>query len=118
MRYIDIAVAALVGTSAISGLLAWTPRTGDADSNRLALQSHMRDGLLAFVRQRGIPWILGSSPEEVCAVVSKASNSSVFVFGSDGGTSCGTPPPTGAVVSTLTFHLLNLEVVLGEWSNA
>jgi hypothetical protein len=78
----------------------------------------MRDELLAFVRQRGIPWILRSSPEDVCAVITRVSDSSGFMFGSVGGISCGASPPAGAVVSTLTFRLLNFEVAIGEWANA
>jgi len=43
MRYLDLAVAALIGTSAIAGVAAFSPRQADVASSSLAIESHLRD---------------------------------------------------------------------------
>jgi hypothetical protein len=118
MRYIDIAVAVLVGTSAISGILAWSPRTGDADARRMSVQRQMLDDLLAYVGRHGMQWFLHASPEDLCASIADSSQPQFVMFASVGEKSCGLSPPAGALVSTLAFRLMPFEVSLVEWTGA
>ena len=118
MRYLDLAVAVLIGSSAITGVVALTPRPGDSASDALALQSHIRDELLGFLESRGTPWLLVASPSAFCADLGRLSNSTVTLGGSIGGIACGTSPPAGAVAANLTLDLISREVVLEGWSAA
>ncbi len=118
MRFLDIAVAVMIGVSAVSSIAVWTPRSGDALSDRIALQTQLRDKLVAFVKNRGLPWLLHASPAEVCAAMASSVTPPASVFASMGGQSCGAPPPGGAVVSNLTLPLLPFEVTLVAWSGA
>ncbi len=108
----------MVGVSAFAGLVVWTPRIGDAAANRMALQVHLRDQLVSFVEDRGIPWILLAPLGEVCAELASALGRGVNAFVLEGMQSCGSPPPDGAVVSNLTVRLLPYELSLVAWAAA
>ncbi len=116
MRYVDLAVAALIGTSAITGIVAWDPRSGDTGSDRIAAQTQLRDGLLALLQQRGIAWFLVSPSWAVCSYLSSISNSSFGVSATLGSVSCGSPPRRGSVVASLSMRLVPFEVTLVAWS--
>ncbi len=118
MRFLDIAVAVMVGVSAIAGLVVWTPRFGDSVSNRMALQAHLRDVLVSFLESKGVPWILQASAAEVCTGLDSNLNGTVHVFVSLGTQTCGSPSTKGAVASNLTLALLPFEVNMAAWSGA
>ena len=116
MRYLDLAVAAMIGASALSGILAWTPRTGDSASSSEILESHMRDQLLSYLRSRGTTWLLTATPDEICVDIGRLSNSSVRFGAIIGTVSCPSEPQVENVEANLTLHLLQREVVLEAWS--
>ena len=118
MRYLDLAVAVMIGTSAISGVVALTPGPDDAASTALALQAHIRDELLGYLQSRGTSWLLAASPSVFCADLGKLSDSTVTFGGSIGGVPCGPSPPTGAVAANLTLDLIPRRVILEGWSAA
>lgn len=118
MRFVDLAVAALIGTSALTGFIAWSPGQGDAAAREAALRSQLRDSLLGMLQQKGIPWILQSPPTTVCSYFAGRSNSSFGVDVTLGSTTCGTKPAPGAVTATISMKLLPFEVTLEAWSVA
>lgn len=118
MRYVDIAIAVLIGTSAITGIVAWTPRSGDIASQHTLMRTLLRDSLLAYLQHRGVVWLMRSSPQELCADLSGISNSSVTFSATSGSFSCGSPPLGVAALSTLTLQLTSYQVTLEAWSNA
>jgi hypothetical protein len=118
MRYLDLAVAALIGTSAIAGVAAFSPRQADVASGVLAIKSELRDELLAVLQREGVTWLIRSSPQLVCAHLQDLSNSSVTLSGLIGPYSCGPSPPIGSTVATLVFYLMPYQVVLEAWPNA
>ncbi|MDE1852708.1 MAG: hypothetical protein KGI38_03050 [Thaumarchaeota archaeon] len=118
MRFIDVAIAALIGTSAISGLAVWSPHSPDASSQKLALQSELRDRLVAFIQERGVQWLVRSTPAEACSALAGASNSTFSVSATLGTFSCGPEPPPGRVTATISFRLAPFEVTLVAWSGA
>lgn len=118
MRYLDLAVAALIGTSAITGVISWDPRAGDAGSHRLELQTRLRDGLLALIQEQGVAWFVRTPPATVCAYLAARSNSSYGLHATLGADSCGSPPRPGSAVASLTMDLLPFEVTLVAWSLA
>lgn len=115
MRYIDIAVAAMIGVSAVAGLVSWAPETYDASAHRASIHSALLRRLDVFVRNRGTVWLVRSSPGTVCAALASASNSTVALTGSVGGESCGDAPPDGAVTASLSFLLAGREIVFVAW---
>jgi hypothetical protein len=116
MKFLDVGVALMIGISALTGVAIWTPRSGDATANRMAVQTHLRDQLLAFLETRGVPWLIHASLSEVCDSLSSSLNGSGNAFVSKGDESCGVPPPPGAVASNLTLQLLPFEMSLVSWS--
>jgi hypothetical protein len=114
LRYIDLAVAAMIGVSAISGLVAWSPQSGDSVSQTLMLQLELRDRLLEYLQQRGIMWFLNSPQAEICYALAKSSNSSIIISAVIGGEACS-PQPEGEPMATLTLRFLTLEVVMEAW---
>lgn len=114
MRFIDLAVAALIGSSAITGMVAWSPRAGDAGAQRLGAQVQLRDRLLELFRRNGMSWL--ESPVAACRLISDASNSTFRLFATIGSSTCGTPPRGGSPSVTLSLRLVPYEVVLVAWS--
>ncbi len=108
----------MVGVSALSGLVVWTPRSGDAAASRTALQVQLRDQLLSFVEGRGLPWLLLTPPREVCADLASALGGTANAFLLEGTQSCGEAPPQGAVAATLSMRLLSFELSLVAWKDA
>lgn len=118
MRFLDLAVAALIGTAALTGMVAWDPAPADAYSRRLHLQSALRDDLAAFVQGKGAVWLLRSPRGTVCSAVDGMSNSTVGISVTLGELTCGRPPPPGAVAAELDERLGSEKAAMVEWSLA
>jgi len=115
LRFIDLAVAALIGSSAITGIVAWNPRAGDAGAQQFASQESLRDELVEFLRHGGLAQFL-QSPSGACLRVSEASNSTFRLYATIGSATCGTPPTPGSPNATLSLKLVPFVVVLVSWS--
>jgi len=118
MRYVDLAVAALIGASSVTGIIAWTPRVGDGASDSARVTSQLRDELLARLEQKGTVWLISSSPDEICAYLNGISNSSVTFSASIGSHLCGPIPSEGVALASLTLVLIPYRVVLEAWPDA
>ncbi len=118
MRYLDLAIATLIGTSAIAGIVASSPRQSDNAARALALESQLRDQLLAILQQKGTAWLIQAGPEGVCSYLREASNSSATFSGVIGGYSCQPSPPAGVLLATLPLRLIPFDAVLEAWPNA
>ena len=116
MKFIDLAVAALIGISAITGIVSWSPKMNDADAQQLGEQVQLRDRLVGFLQRDGVMSVL-ESPSVACRVFSDASNSTFRLYATMGSSSCGTPPATGSPSTSLSFRLVPFEVVLVAWSS-
>lgn len=116
MRFIDLALAALIGTSAITGIVAWNPEGGDTGTRRLETALQLRDRLVEFLQQDGM--IQFESPAAACHALSGASNSTFRLYAVLGPDSCGSPPTGGSPSATLSFRLAQSEVELVAWSSA
>ena len=117
MRFIDIAVAGLIGMSAIAGLAAMSPATEDSRSRTLALRIQLKDALLLFLNGKGIAWFLQSDAMVICDGAAAASSRTLTISADVGGLNCGTPP-SEYLVENLTLPLLHDEVVLIAWTPA
>ena len=115
MRFIDIAVAALIGSSAITGIIVWSPKAGDVAARQLGTQVRRRDGLVDLLRRGGMVSL--ESPSAACALLAEASNSTFTLYATAGASSCGSPPKEGSPSATLSFRLVSFEVVLVAWSS-
>ena len=118
MRYLDIAVAALLGVSAITGLGLVSPRPGDAASVQLSTQTGLRDGLLAIVQHKGISWLLTTPAPEICAYLEQSSNSTVSLSATIGTEPCPSQPLPEADAATLYVPLKAIAVELEAWPSA
>ena len=116
MRFLDLALAILIGASAVTGISAWNPRAGDAAANRLGEQMQLRDFLAGMLTREGAAWLL--SPSAVCAELGQMSNSSFGVAATLGPSSCGSAPEGDPVTASLSMELAPYEVTLVAWSSA
>ena len=117
MRFLDLALALLIGSSAFVGIASVTPKEGDASSQRLATQMRLRDTLLTILQRQGMPWLILSSPQEICSTLKNESNASVMVSATMDHVPCSEPPSKGLVEANLTFTLANREVCIEAWSS-
>jgi hypothetical protein len=115
MRYIDLALAALVGTSAVAGIASWNPSPGDSAAHQMGVQIVLRDQIIDILQQRGLTQVL-QDPASFCSYVNGLSNSTFGVYAQTLSMSCGSPPERGAVSSTLAMDLLPSEATFVAWS--
>ncbi|MDG6985187.1 MAG: hypothetical protein JRM73_00375 [Nitrososphaerota archaeon] len=118
MRYLDLAVAVLVGTSAVAGVSAWSPAPGDSASARLQTTMALRDDIAGFVQSKGMSWFFSTPPEEVCSVAYRSLGPADLMSAEVGAFACPGHPPASADVATLTFRIATTEVTLTAWSDA
>lgn len=118
MRYIDIAVAALIGLAAITGEFALSPWPADAMSVSLASRSGLRDSLLTIVELKGTTWLLISSFSQMCDYLDQLSNSTVTFTATIGSQPCANQPGPGYMVAVLDFPLKPRPVELEAWQAA
>ena len=116
MKFGALAVAARIGCSAITGIVAWSPKAGDVGAQQLGAQVRLRDRLVEFLQRSGMIRFLGS-PAAACRLISEASNSTFRLYATVGPTSCGTPPGSSSPSVALTLRLVKSEVVLVAWSS-
>ena len=116
MRYADIAVAALVGISAIAGILTWHPGEGDRDAENLRIEAQLRDELLSDVQLRGMLWFATSSLPVICAYLHEISNASLGFSAQVGSYTCYAKPSHGFVTASLALNLVQRQVVLTAWT--
>ena len=116
MRFIDIAVAALIGSSAVIGIAAWSPRAGDVGAQQLGVQVQLRDRLVEFLLRHGVVQSL-EYPAAACRLLAEASNSTFRLYATVGSSSCGAPPRNGSPSAALSLRLVGSEVVLVAWSS-
>lgn len=118
MRVLDVAVAAIIGVSAIAFMLYWNPAGFTSATNQHLEEASLRGVLLTAVSSKGIPWLGIASPEQVCVGLSAFSNSSVTVSAVIDGIPCGPGPASGSVCANLTVPLESRVVVLRAWADA
>ena len=118
MRYLDIAVALLVGTSAIAGVSAWSPGPGDAASARLLTAMTLRDGIAGFIQSKGMAWFVSTPPGEICSAALHALGPTETMSAVIGALACPGDPPALAASASLTFRVASRQVTLTAWSDA
>jgi hypothetical protein len=111
-------MAALIGSSAIAGIFAWSPHSGDEAAKNLNQEYLLRDQLLSILQRKGTVWLISSGPDAVCAYLSGVSNSTATFTASLGSRSCGPSAPAGSFVANLTLRLIPFRVILEAWPNA
>lgn len=114
MRFIDLALAALIGTSAITGMVVWSPKASDAGAQRLGTVAQLRDRLVGFLQRNGL--IQFESSSDACRLIGEASTPTFRLYAAMGSVSCGSPPEAGSPSATLSFRLIPFEVELVAWS--
>ncbi|MDG6963725.1 MAG: hypothetical protein JRN16_08420 [Nitrososphaerota archaeon] len=117
MMFADVAVAILIGASAITGILLLNPAAGDATALRLRVKTALRDKLVSFVESEGVEWFLETPPATICSRLASASNATYTLSATMGSFSCGGPPP-GTTSVSLDLDLIPLDVTLLAWSGA
>ena len=117
MRYMDLVIAGLIASSALTGMLVFAPHQGDLGSSSLASETRLRDELLALLQQKGTAWLIQSSPETVCAYLREKSNSSVTFSGEIGGVTCESSPISGLPSAIIAMRLIGRQVVLEAWTD-
>ena len=118
MRFIDIAVATLIGTSALAGLAVLSPRQNDAYSRQQLVQSELRDFMLSQIQRPGVILAIETEPQSVCQLVSTWSHPGFEFSAIINGVPCASFPPYAADVATLTIQTVPHTVVLQAWKTA
>ena len=116
MRYLDLTMAALIGVSAITGVISWDPKAGDTTARQTRAQVQLRDGLVELLQRHGMLWFAQSPPAVVCAYFAESSNSSYGLYATLGSVSCGSPPAPGSVVTSLAVDFGSFEANISAWS--
>jgi hypothetical protein len=115
VKFIDIAVAGMIGISSIASLLVWTPSTYDIAAQRAAEQVRLRDGLMNVVDSYGLYWLQESPPRGICTALGMMSNSAVTFSATVDGVPCSVPRGPLGVEANLTVRIGARLVDLESW---
>jgi hypothetical protein len=115
LRYLDLALAALIGISTVAAISWYSTGPADATSSELALRVRLRDSLLSLLQEKGVRWFLVTPPDEICSSLAAISNSSETFSATVGTLSCRIPPKD-SVDETMSLPFLPQVVTLECWS--
>jgi hypothetical protein len=115
MRYLDLAVATMIGMSSVTALVVLSPSPFDAAADRQASNLVVRDDLLGYLRGQGAAWLSSAPPQEVCQSIARASSSAVSFDAVIDNDPCGVAP-YGVMVVNLTLAFSERTVILEAWS--
>jgi len=115
MRYLDLAVATLIGMSTVTALVVLSPSPIDTAAAGQMSVIQARDELLGYLQRQGSAWLLLAPPVAVCGSLGSLSSPTVSFSAVINGHPCRVPP-TGATVVNLTLSFSSRKVVLEAWS--
>ncbi|MDA4121015.1 MAG: hypothetical protein OK404_01245 [Thaumarchaeota archaeon] len=115
MRFLDVAIAGMIGLSSIAVIVTWSPAMSDFASQRFVAQARLRDGIVNILDREGLVWLQQSSLQGICGKLSAISNSTVTFSASIDSVPCSVPPSKSGVQASLTFTLGAKVVVLEAW---
>jgi hypothetical protein len=115
LRFLDIAVAAVIGLVSTTAIVAWSPTPYASTSHSYQVEIGLRDLLVKIVEDEGVVGIQRSSFSEICSIAARYTNSSVTVSAEMGGNDCVAGPPSGSIGSTLEIPLYTGQVILEAW---
>jgi hypothetical protein len=118
MRFVDLAVAGMIGISSLGLLIVWNPQANDLAAGRALERARLRDLLVRFVDREGLVSLQQSPPGQICEKFSALTNATLQVEAEIGSYSCGAPPPPYSNAANLTMALGPREVSLLAWFGA
>lgn len=118
MRFIDLAVAAMIGASSIAGILFLNPSPAEVSTSRYVQDSQTRSDLLAMVESVGLNQIFSEPTQGLCALLQSRSNATVQFSAVTSGGGCNSDPPPGTDVISLPISFNGARVTLEAWSVA
>ena len=115
MRYLDLAIAAIIGVSALAALATWSPSSTNTAADSQMSELHLRDALLAYVQRQGAAWLLSTKTSGVCDSITSLSNSTFTFSAIINSVPCSPSPHEGAVAN-LTLPFDGRTMVFEAWS--
>jgi hypothetical protein len=115
MRFVDLAVAGIIGAATVGALIYWSPGPFLDSSHRSRAEGAMLDRLAGLVDSRGLAWFLDSDLSSICGFFASVSNSTILYSADVGGEQCPGTPSSGSASVTLVLPLPSKEVILEGW---
>lgn len=115
MRFLDLAVAGIIGLVVIGAGGALAPGLADAAAASTSEVIFLRDALLAAVEEEGLVRLQLYTFEQVCSWLSSISNSTITFSGAVGGVECSGGPPSGTPFAVLSLDVGSDRLVLRAW---
>jgi len=116
MRFLDLAVAAVIGLGTVALLSAWGPSYSDHAALQLRQATLDRDRLLGVANRLGVVWMQDASLRDLCSSLAALSNSSLTISAAVNGVRCRASPGVSSISANLTFVFTSRVVVLQAWS--
>ncbi len=118
MKFLDVAVAVIIGLSAFVSLDAFSPTANVAASYALERQASARDSLSALIASPGVAWLQSASMAQTCALLASLSNNSVVFSATQGAVACRGAPAGAVASANLTLSFPSRTLVLEAWAIA
>ena len=115
MRFLDLAVAVLIGVSSLGILGVCTPQHAERTSAVADVRMRIDYGILGAVRRVGIVTLASSGVQYACARISSESNGTMSFSAVVDGHQCQPVPPAGAIVDSLNLTLPGRHLVIEGW---
>ena len=118
MRFLDIAVAAVIGLLSTSLIGVSSPAGNDFTAYKEHKQAALRDRVEGLLNSGGLVWLQDARPEDICARLESLSNSSVAFSAVVSAVPCSLPPIRAVASANLSVILPSRTVVLEAWALA
>ncbi len=118
MRFLDLALAAVIGLSSLALMASWGPAGNNAGAARLREEDSLRTDLESLLVTPGAVWLQQATLQEICAKVGSLSNQSVVYSASVDSSQCPLAAPETGPVASISLMLPTRNVTLEAWEAA
>ena len=115
MRFLDIAVATMIGTSGLAALGVWNPQASDSTAAEAALRIKLHDGLVSAVEAMGLAALSSLPFSDLCTQIATLPVDSYTLSASVGPSQCDPSPPQGLHVESMTLDFGGRSVTVEAW---
>jgi hypothetical protein len=118
LRFLDLAVAALIGAASIASFWVWNPGGYGLQSWRAQEETNLDVFLTNHVNTFGLLLLQDANFHDLCMQIVSLSNSTLAVSAILNSTPCAPQPTPHAVTANLTLGFPSRVVVIEAWYTA
>jgi hypothetical protein len=115
LKFLDLAVAALIGFGSVAAMGVWNPEQLSAQGTLYSKQASMQEYLETIPSRLGLPWLQQASPDAICSALLPFSNLTIQVSASGRDFVCTVGPPANVPSASIVLMFPRGNLSLSAW---